>query len=94
MNILGIQWHKPGSEEPKPLPQMCLPKPPTIYVWHRDRELDEVCVVWVLGARIAQLSGEWLCSHRPWHPGLTQTSGKNEHIYAKRTQQTMPKEYF
>lgn len=56
LEILGIQWNKPGNEELKPLPWICLPKPPTIYVGHRDRELDKVCVVWVLGARVAQLS--------------------------------------
>lgn len=92
--ISTTQWDEPGKEKPKPLPWICLPKPPTVYVWHRDRELDKVCVFWVFRARVAQLSGEGLCSHCPWYSGLTETSGKNEHVYAKRRKQTTPKEYF
>lgn len=62
---------KPGNEEPKPLPRICLSKIPTICVWHHDCELDKVCMLWVLRAHVAQLSWEWLCSHYPWNLGLT-----------------------
>ena len=43
----------------------------TVDVGHGDGQLDEVGVLEVLRARVAQLGREGLRSHRPHLPGLT-----------------------